>query len=309
MNGTYGVVRPTLIDPSEDVEIWYRYMPTRNSEASEYRNFIQVESPSTMLSNAEIETTDTSATDLRLPGMYNLSLPVSIFGNKGYYTVYIKPKEYSCTIKDIGALSVYPDIKGIVIDLNDVDDRSLFSNDNLIGYRIEYKDYENGVLQRQDYYRIVTSNNRCEPMSQNLTSSNTNSNGYRFNDNGSLCFLTVTPSTSPSFKANQKPYIGAPNQRIVITNTKFDPVALEIEIATHDFDTISYMLENDQIRSLDKGTVTTYNDNGEIYIQSEHYTVKNNYNTNDAYEVRLKRVDNIDTTIDYDGLTDIEEES
>lgn len=123
-------------------------------------------------------------------------------------------------------MSAYPDIKGIVIDTNAVGDKaSMFVNDNLIGYRVEY--YDN--TQRQDYYRIITSNNRCEPVSQNLTSSNTNSNGYRFNESGTLSFLTVTPSTSPSYKSNQTPFIGSASQRIIITNTKFDPVMIEIE--------------------------------------------------------------------------------
>lgn len=301
MNGTYGVVKPSLIDPSDDVEIWYRYMPTRNSEESDYQVFKKVSSPSSWLSNSEIEDTDLSYSDTRLPGMYQLSLPVSIFGSVGFYTVYIKPKETSCTIKDVGALSAYPDIRGLVIDLNDVDSKEMFSNDNLIGYRIDYLDYEDGTLQRQDYYRIITSNNKCEPMSQNLTSSNTNSNGYRFNDSGTLCFITVTPSTAPSFKSNQKPYIGVPSQRIIITNTKFDPVMVEIEIAEHDIETISTMLENDQIRSLDSGLVTTYNNDGEIYLQSEFFTLKNNFNTNDTYEVRKKRTE-IDTSIDYDEV-------
>lgn len=301
MNGTYGVVKPSLIDPSSDVEIWYRYTPTRNSQETEYQTFKKVDSPSSWLSNSEMEDTDLSYSDVRLPGMYQLSLPVSVFGNTGFYTVYIRPKEVSCTIKDIGALSAYPDIRGIVISLDDVDDTEMFANDNLVGYRIEYLDYEDGTLQRQDYYRIVTSNNKCEPMSQNLTSSNTNSNGYRFTDSGTLTFITVTPSTAPSFKSSQKPYIGVPSQRIILSNTKFDPVMIEIEMAEHDIETISTMLENDQIRSLDSGIVTTYNNNGEIYLQTEFFTIKNNFNTNDAYEVRKKRTD-IDTSTDYDEI-------
>ena len=129
-----------------------------------------------------------------------------------------------------------------------------------------------------------------------------NSNGYRFNDSGTLSFLTVTPSTSPSFKSNQKPYIGSPEQRIIITNTKFDPIMIEIEMVEHDMDTISTMLENDQIRSLDKGLVTTYNNNGEIYHQAEYYTIKNNYNKNDIYEIKRRILDSFDTSAPYDEL-------
>ena len=31
MNNTYGVVKPALIDVTQDVEIWYKYRPTSNS--------------------------------------------------------------------------------------------------------------------------------------------------------------------------------------------------------------------------------------------------------------------------------------
>ena len=174
----------------------------------------------------------------------------------------------------------------------------MFENDNLIGYRVEY--YEDSL--RQDYYRIITSNNRCEPVSQNLTSANTNSNGYRFNDSGTLSFLTVTPSTSPSYKSNQTPFIGNASQRIIITNTKFDPIMIEIEMVEHDMDTLSTMLEGDQIRSLDKGLVTTYNENGEIYHQAEYYTVKSTYNTTDLYEVRKRIRDSFDNSANVNEL-------
>lgn len=305
MNSTYGVVKPSLItDIAQDVEIWYKYRPTRNSEDDDYRTFQKVDDPTSMLSCSEISSDNASTSDVRLPGMYELSLPTSVFGNVGFYTVYIKPREISCTIKDVGALAAYPDIKGIVIDLNDVDDRTLFANDNLTGYRVEYFDYGSDGLERQEYYRIITSNNNCEPVSQNLTSSNTNSNGYRFNDSGTLSFLTVTPSTAMSFKSNQKPYIGAPNQQIVITNTKFDPVVIEIEMVEHDIETLSTMVEGVQIRSLDNGIVTTYNSDGEIYHQAEFYTVKNTYNQSDVYEVRKKRTDNFDTSADYTELVE-----
>ena len=300
MNGTYGVVRPSLINVEQDVEIWYRYTPTRNNEDEQYRRFRKVDNPTSMLDNSVFETDDSAGErDNRLPGMYELSLPVDIFGRTGFYTVFIKPSEFYCDIKDIGTLSAYPDIKGIVVDINTTGDNStMFENDNLIGYRVEY--YEDSL--RQDYYRIITSNNRCEPVSQNLTSANTNSNGYRFNDSGTLSFLTVTPSTSPSYKSNQTPFIGNASQRIIITNTKFDPIMIEIEMVEHDMDTLSTMLEGDQIRSLDKGLVTTYNENGEIYHQAEYYTVKSTYNTTDLYEVRKRIRDSFDNSANYNEL-------
>ena len=304
MNSTYGVVRSSLIDPAQDVQIYYHYRPSRSSEDSSFKNFREITDVNSVLTNSSLET-DENGADKRLPGMYNLNLPVSIFGKKGIYTIFIKPKEYRFTIKDVGSLAAYPDIKGIVIDMNTVDNQSLFAEDKLVGYRIEYFEYSGSSLQRQDYYRLITSNNMCEPVSQNLTSANTNSNGYRFNGSGSLCFITVTPSTSPDFKSNSVPYIGTPNQEIVITNTKFDPVMLEVEMVEHDIETLSIMQEGNMVRNLDKGIVSYYNFNNEIYRQYEFSTIKDNYKKTNVAETKFSRDNNIDNSLDINELMQV----
>ena len=301
MNSTYGNVKSAFINPQKDVEIFYHYRPTLNSEDINYRNFKKIEDVNSVFTTVNIEPTAKNANgepfpNAILPGIYNLSLPVNIFGRKGFYTVFIRPKEIYCTITDVGALGAYPDVRGIILDMNNIDsDRAMFGNDNLVGYRIEYLDTH---LKRQDYYRLITSNNFAEPITQNLTSSNTNSNAYRFNESGTLVFLTLSPSTSPSFKASSKPYIGTPNQTIIISNTKFDPVCLRIEICENDFDTIATSIDGNQIRSLDNGLLTTYNDDMEIFKQFEFYTLKDNYNKNAKFEVKKRRTDNIDNSID-----------
>lgn len=308
MNNIYGNVRPSLIDPLHDVEIFYRYQPKLNSEETLYTNFRKIEDVSSIFNNSNVMLSDTPDVlqDTTLPGMYNLSLPVSIFGKKGFYTVYIRPKEIYCTIKDIGVLQSYPDIRGIVVDMNDInEDRVLFGNDNLTGYRIDYLQYEEGGLKRQEYFRLITSNGFAEVVSQNISTTSSNSDGYRFNDNGSLCFITVTPSVSPNYRASAKPFIGSPNQRIIISNTKFDPVCLNIEICENDFDTIATSIDGNQIRSLDNGIVTTYNSDNEIFRQHEFYSIKDNYNTNDRYEVKRRRIDNIDNSVDQNEIFNI----
>ena len=301
MNSTYGNVKSAFINPQKDVEIFYHYRPTLNSEDISYRNFKKIEDVSSVFTTVEIEDSAKNSNgapfpNAILPGIYNLSLPVNIFGRKGFYTVFIRPKEIYCTITDVGALGAYPDVRGIILDMNNIDnDRAMFGNDNLVGYRVEYLDTN---LERQDYYRLITSNNFAEPITQNLTSSNTNSNAYRFNESGTLVFLTLSPSTSPSFKASSKPYIGTPNQTIIISNTKFDPVCLRIEICENDFDTIATSIDGNQIRSLDNGLLTTYNDDMEIFKQFEFYTLKDNYNKNAKFEVKKRRTDNIDNSVD-----------
>ena len=301
MNSTYGNVKSAFINPQKDVEIFYHYRPTLNSEDVSYKNFKKIEDVSSVFTTVEIEDSAKNANgepfpNAILPGIYNLSLPVNIFGRKGFYTVFIRPKEIYCTITDVGALGAYPDVRGIILDMNNIDnDRAMFGNDNLVGYRVEYLDTN---LERQDYYRLITSNNFAEPITQNLTSSNTNSNAYRFNESGTLVFLTLSPSTSPSFKASSKPYIGTPNQTIIISNTKFDPVCLRIEICENDFDTLATSIDGNQIRSLDNGILTTYNDDMEIFKQFEFYTLKDNYNKNAKFEVKRKRTNNIDNSVD-----------
>lgn len=302
-NNTYGTVKQAMFDPASDADIFYYYRPNRSSLSTAYAGFRQITDPSTILIQSTLDKYEDN--DIRLPGMYTLKLPATIFGNVGIYTIYIVPKEFTCTIKDVGALAAYPDIRGIVIDMNDVAQyRTLFGDDNLTGYRIEYMDYnaDTGVNMRQEYFRIVTSNGFCEPVSQNLTSGNTNSNGYRYNASGSLSFITLTPSTAPSFKSNAKPYIGTPNQTIIIKNTKFDPVCVEIEVTEHDIETVSYMLEGEQIRNLENGRVTTYNFNGEIYKQMEYSTVKDNYHKKNIAEAKLDKSNNIDRSLDLEEI-------
>ena len=304
-NNTYGTVKQALFNPALDADIFYHYKPSRSSESSSFNGFKKIDNVAQVLSNAELETPQIGE-DKKLPGMYTLRLPVSIFGEAGIYTVYITPKEIECSILDVGALGAYPDLRGIVIDTNTIDSsyQSLFSNDNLTGYRVEYFEYDSslGGLARQEYFRIITSNGRCQPLSQNLTSGNTNSTGYTYNASGSLAFLTVTPSTAPSFKGNSVPYIGKPSQKIVIKNTKFDPVCLEIEVTNHDIETLSIMLEGEQIRNLENGRVTTYNFDGEIYKQFEFSTVKDNYTNKEIAEAKLDKSDNIDRSLDLDSI-------
>jgi len=297
MNSTYGNVKPAIINPENDVEIFYNYRPTLNSDDSSLAKFKKIEEVTSCFKKAEIDNNGNNNEDIYLPGMYKLSLPVSIFNRKGFYSLFIRPKEIHLTIKDVGALGAYPDVRGIVIDINENTNSILNDNGSLVGYRVEYLEKNGDSRKRSDYYRLITSNNKAEVITQNLTSSNSKSNAYRFNESGSLSFLTLSPSTSPSFKSSDVPYIGVPNQEIIVSNTKFDPVCLRIEICENDFDTIATSIDGNQIRSLDNGLLTTYNDDYEIFKQWEFYTLKDNYNTNAKYEVKAKRTDNIDNSV------------
>lgn len=288
MNGTYGINKPANIS-SSDIEIYYNYRPNRNTDTGSYSNYTKLESSLLIQSKYNDGTSEKT-----LPGMYDMRLPLEYFGNIGIYTVYIKPKEIFGTISDVSTLQAYPNVNGVVINMSGFSE--LASNvEDLVGYRIEYFD-TNG--DRSGEYRIITSANRCEPVSQNTNNGSQKGVMYRFVDSSNLVFLTVTPSTSMSFKSSSRPYIGKSGQRISITNTKFNPIALEIEITNKDFNTITTILEGDQIRNLDGGLITTFNKNGEIYHQSVYANVTN-------------KVDGIhhDVKISNDDVIDFNEQS
>lgn len=311
LNSTYGTVKPSKVNIAHDVEIWYQYKPKRSSTDNEFTNFTKIDDVASIFEQAEIDDDlfrdgNITIPDRSLIGMYNLRLPVSQFGQPGIYTLYIKPKEYFYRIMDVGVLTAYPDTSGIVIDLNDAMNDAQFAEDNLVGYRVEYFEYGDNGLERSDYYRIITSNNKCEPVSQNLTSATASSSGYRFNESGSLSFITVTPSTNPSFKSNSKPYIGTPSQIICITNTKFDPVMLEVEMVEHDIETLSIMAEGEVLRNLENGRVSHFNFDGEVYKQFEFSTVKDNYTTKSVAELKVDKSGNIDNSLDINELKDAE---
>lgn len=291
-SGVYGTVRPANIT-MDDIEMYYNKRTNRTENTEEALQFHPLESSYlTTVNVGSGEQGDIPNTTLF--GMYNLKLPLDIFGDPGVYTVYIKPKEVVCEIQKIGVLTAYPDVRGIVIaksDLNGITDAT--------GYRVEFF---NDSGEREDFFRIVTSMGYVEPVSQNLSSSFTNQIGYRYNDAASLAFLTVTPSTATDFNANDVPYIGQAGQTISLMNTKFNPVAIEIEVVEHDEETLAYMLMGDQIRDLDHGLVTTYNFNNEIYHQSEHFIIKSTYTGTPIYEVRERRTDNIDFSQDHDSI-------
>lgn len=294
--GTYGLTIPMHFKSDEIsnmIDIYYTFHPSRAYDDFENRKFIKLDS--SILSPAVREVNNGEQDDV-VEGMYNIHLPLSEFGRKGFYTVYIKPKEIKAIITDVGSLSAFPNVRGIVLDSTKLDEsirQKAVSNNSLVGYRVIFMDDSN---ERRNEYRIITSNNKCEPLVQVPNTSSDKSYSYRYNESSSLVFLTLSPSSAPSFKSNATPFIGKPTQEILLVNTFFEPITLEVEMVEHDMDTISMMIENSQLRDLDNGLVSTFNQNNEIYHQAEHFTLKDQYTGKPVYEVKHKRENNIDFT-------------
>jgi hypothetical protein len=206
------------------------------------------------------------------------------------YTIYIRPKENKTKIVDVSVLAAYPDVRGVVLNVNDIGLSGIA--EKLIGYRIEFND---GTT------RLIKSCNRCEPVIVNTGDGYPKSTRYNLTDNSSdYVFCTVSPSSPQTFRPNVKPYIGEPGVEVKIINTLFTPQLYTIEMVRHDADTISYMLEGDQTNDRDNAIITTYNDKNEIYHQSDYYVLKDNLGK-PVYNIR-KRRKNIDANQNYDNI-------
>ena len=79
-NGVYGTTIPSRVT-SSDVDIFYAYHETRNSDSVEDAVFTKL--PSSILSDVVYDG-ETGATDNILEGLYNLKLPLQYFNRKGF---------------------------------------------------------------------------------------------------------------------------------------------------------------------------------------------------------------------------------
>ena len=304
--GTYGIVRPADISP-DDVEIFYHFTPSRDKIGNS--SLIKLD-PNLVLQKIDNPNkTQSNITGFEVfGGMYTLVLPVANFSTKGFYNIIIKPIEIRTKIVDVGVLSAYPDIKGLIFDISSIPTNfaNKFENNGLVGYRIEYLDTTTSRPDAKvnNFFRVITSNNRAEPVNQNLTNSNQKAIRYRFNDNSSLTFCTVSPASAPNVKPNALPFIGQPNQEIIITNTFFNPVMIEVEMVEHDVETLAYAIFGNQTKSLEDGIYTIYNFNNDIYKQYNLYEIKDQFTGKSLFEVREQRTA-IDFSKSFNNITTI----
>ena len=295
-SGTFGIVRPADISPT-DVEIFYHFSPSRDNIGN--TNLIKLDPTEVLIPLDNPNKTKSNITGFELfGGMYTLKLPSSVFGVKGFFTIIIKPIEIRTTITDIGVLSAFPDTTGILFDISTVPQEFLskFENNGLVGYRIEYLDTNSSASDAKihNFFRVITSNNRAEAVNQNLTNSNQKAIRYRFNDNSTLVFCTLSPSSASNVKPNALPYIGQPNQQVIITNTFFNPIMIEVEMVQHDIETLAYGIFGNQTKSLEDGIYTIYNFNNDIYKQYDLYEIKDKFSGVPLFGIREQR-----TTIDF----------
>lgn len=298
--GSYGTIRPSDVSPA-DVDIILNYTPSRD----ETDNFVLTKLDANSILRPYFNNNQTggnSGIEI-LGGMYNLKLPADQFNKIGIYTLYIRPAEIRTKITDCGILSALPNVKGIVIDLNNVPSQftNKFTNQGLVGFRVEYLNDDGSKIP--NFFRVITSSFYCEPVIQNLTNTSQQSIRYRYTEGTTnIMFCTLSPSSSPTNKPNATPYIGQPDQNIIITNTFFNPITTEIEIVEHDISTLAIALYGNQTKSIDDGIYTIYDSNNNIYKQYNLYEIRDQF-SDLLYEVRQDRNNNIDFTKNFTNIT------
>jgi len=297
--GTYGIVRPADVSP-EDVDIYLHY--TESRDVTENFTLKKLNTANILTPYFHNANTGGNADVEILGGLYNLKLPVTEFTRKGIYTLMIRPAEIRTTILDCGVLSALPNVKGIVIDINQVPSqfRNKFVNQGLVGFRIEY--LNNNGTKITNFYRIVTSSFYCEPVVSDQTNTSQKAIRYRYVDTPSdLLFLTLSPTSAPTNKPTATPFIGQPNQNIIITNTFFNPITIDIQMAEHDIDTLAIALYGNQSKSMEDGIYTLYDTSGNIYKQYNLFEIRDNFNEL-LYEVRQDRGSNIDFSKNFTNI-------
>lgn len=294
--GTYGNNRHADVNIS-DIDILYNFTPNRETESNE---FFRIDATS-VLTEMEVPTDEQiSGRENILEGIFDLKLPATIFNEIGFYNIYIKPKMINLQIVDCGVLSALPTVKGIVINVNDID-VELTENNALQGYRIEY--INNDGTKLRNVVRYVVTSNKVVPVTENVGDTSQRTVRYRYDDSGSLIFLQLTPSSSSSIKPNELPFIGVANQNIKIFNTHFNSILLEIEMVENTIDTVVNLVAGEQIKDVDNGIVTHYDSDRNITKQFNLYDIKEDVTQTSLYEVKEKR-ENIDNSQDFNEITD-----
>lgn len=294
--GTYGNNRASDINVN-DLDMFYTFSPSREENSNQVFRL----NPETLIEPLLMPNDEQIVgQDNLLGGMYNLTLPATIFNQIGYYTLFIRPKEIRTNIVDCGVLSSLPTVKGIVLDSNNLPSE-LASNGGLDGYRIEYINTD-GTKVRNTVRYVVTSN-KCIPVSENIGNTSQTAIRYRFDDSGSLIFLQLTPSSSSNVKPNIKPFIGKPNQSILMYNSNVNPISIEVEFVENTIDTVVNYVAGEQIKDVKRGLLTNFDVDRNIIKQFNLYQIDDDITDEALFEVKENR-ETIDSSQDFNNIVD-----
>jgi hypothetical protein len=272
--GFYGNVKLSDCD-FNDVDIFYSFSPNRETLGD-----------AQMIPLFDSITNNEFRKMLGVDGSYKLRLPAAIFNQLGNYLVLIRPKSFETNIVDCSYV-VTSDQNEIQISKKGrvIPKLQFQSTGSLIGYQIEYFD-DNGV-KIKNLHRIVTSSDLVS-VSSNSTNVNPSSVSYILDPTGNNLFLTLTPDEVSLITKEQKPDLGKAGQRIIISNTFFDPVMIEVEMVDQNIKTLSYGVFGNAVRDTGTGVFSIFDENNNLYKQYNLLTRKNQF-SNAILDVKEER--------------------
>ncbi len=272
--GTYGIVKTADCDYN-DLDVLYAYSPNRESLGD-----IQFSPLFNSVTNNEFRKL------IGADGGYKLRLPASVFNKLGFYMILIKPKTFQTEIVDCSFVVTNNDQeiqiskKGIVIPK-----LQFQSTGSLVGYQIEYFD-DNGV-KIKNFHRIITSSDlvTINPINNSSLAGSTT---YVFDPNGNQLFLTLTPDEASLVTNQATTSLGKSGQKILLSNTFFDPVMIEVEMVDQNIKTLSYGIYGQSTRDLETGVYSIFDENGNLYKQYTLLTQKKQF-SNGNIDVKQDR--------------------
>lgn len=259
--GIYGTKKLADVD-FNDVDVLYAYSPTRESVTD---NQLRPLFPN--ITNSDF--TKMFGAD----GAYKLKLPATVFNKLGFYVVLIKPKTFETNIIDCSFVvaetseEIQISRKGIVIPK-----LQFQGTGSLIGYQVEYFD-DNGV-KIKNFHKIITGSDSVSPAQNANQSVQGSTTSYALNDNGASLFLTLTPDEVSLISNLAKADLGKAGQKILISNTFFDPVMLEVEMVDQTIKTLSYGIFGNSTRDMETGLFSIFDENNNLYRQYNLLTMK-----------------------------------
>jgi hypothetical protein len=261
--GIYGNKRLSSVD-FNDVDILYTYSPSREELGD-----LQFRPMYGSITEADFKKM------LGADGGYKMRLPASIFNKLGIYTLLVKPKSFKLEIFDCSYIvttnetEVQVSKKGIVIP------RTQFQGAaGLVGYQVEY--FNSNGQKIKNFHRIITSSDPVS-VSTNNNNSNASSTSYVLNQNGSYLFLTLSPDELSLVNNQQSVDLGSAGQSILISNTFFDPVMMEVEMVDVTLETLSIELGGNSARDLQTGEYFVFDKSGNLYKQYQLLTRKSEF--------------------------------
>jgi len=284
--GIYGTKKLADVD-FNDVDVLYSYSPNRESVTD---NQLKPMFPN--ISSGDF------IKMFGADGAYKLKLPASIFNQLGFYVVLIKPKTFETHIVDCSYIitETNEDIqisrKGIVIPK-----LQFQGTGSLIGYQIEYFD-DNGV-KIKNFHKIVTGSDPVTP-AQTSPPTQGSTTGYVLNNNGASLFLTLTPDEVSLISNLAKADIGKSGQKILISNTFFDPIMIEVEMVDQTIKTLSYGIFGNSTRDMETGIYSIFDNQNNLYKQYNLVTRKKTF-SNGEIQYKQER-DSINLNQNFNDL-------